>query len=566
MRASSEHIGRKGRCPSCQELVEIAVAGDESLATIEPAAAREPRRAGDARLGSTTVPGWKSGLVGAAITVVAYLLIYLFLKDEPFGKLFLDRGPMPYIISLVTCWGLAMLAIKYLAVKRQLSYAELELELIPLEIGVEITPDNVDQFLDHLGGLPLTQRRSILGRRIQGALEHFKSRKSVPEVQEYLATQAEIDGSGVDSGYTLLRAFIWAVPIMGFIGTVMGISIAVSGLDRAIGKRDADAAVGQFDGSAGQTSAERPTSAQENTTSALLMTGLGKVTTGLATAFDTTLIALVMAILLLFPTESLRRVEYGMLDRIEGFASESLLRRMSDERGPISAEELPDVVREALDSAFREHQRWLAQWQAQVSQLGQAVGADFESAVNRVQDQVSRTEASRLEEYQRLGRQLDEVFEKANRDTLTWQRSEQESRARSQEFLSAVSELQASLTENAKLCGEISREQSRMCEMYSDGSLGNTMQGLAEQIGRLAARLDGSAATPAESSKATPTPGQPPPRSPQTTTEAVEAIQLPSQPPENTAETLDVIEPAREADDLPPERSGLFGRIWRKRE
>ena len=68
------------------------------------------------------------------------------------------------------------------------------------------------------------QRESILGRHIQGALGRTRSRNSVPEVQEYLATQAEIDASSVDAGYTLLRAFIWAVPILGFIGTVMGIS------------------------------------------------------------------------------------------------------------------------------------------------------------------------------------------------------------------------------------------------------------------------------------------------------------------------------------------------------
>jgi len=397
MRASSEYLGRKGRCPACKKLVEIRATGEESLVTMHPTAATELGRPAQVRLGSTTVPGWKSGVIGAGVTAAVYLVIFLLLKGTPIGDLFLRRGPMPYFITLVTCWGLAMLVMKYLAVKKQLSYAELELELIPLEIGVEITPDNVDQFLEHLAGLPLVQRWSILGRRIRGALEHFKSRKSVPEVQEYLATQAEIDASGVDSGYTLLRAFIWAVPIMGFIGTVMGISTAVSGLDKTIGQPEA-AAVAESDAQAAQ-----PADTEEQTASEKLMSGLGTVTAGLATAFDTTLIALVMAILLLFPTESLRRIEYGMLDRIEAFANESLLRRMSDQRGPLSAQEMPEVVRDALDSAFREHQRWLAQWQAQVSELGQLVGGDFEAAVNRVQQNVSQAEASRLEKYQSLG-------------------------------------------------------------------------------------------------------------------------------------------------------------------
>ena len=543
MRASSEYLGRKGRCPACKKLVEIRVTGEESLVSIQPTAAAELGRPARARLGSTTVPGWKSGVIGAGVTGAVYLVIFLLLRGTPIGELFLDRGPMPYFITLVTCWGLAMLVMKYLAVKKQLSYAELELELIPLEIGVEITPENVDQFLEHLGGLPLVQRWSILGRRIQGALEHFKSRKSVPEVQDYLATQAEIDASGVDSGYTLLRAFIWAVPILGFIGTVMGISTAVSGLDKTIGRPDA-AAVAQADDPAAQ-----PADVPEETASESLMSGLGTVTAGLATAFDTTLIALVMAILLLFPTDSLRRIEYGMLDRIEAFANESLLRRMSDDRGPVSAEELPEVVRDALDSAFREHQRWLAQWQAQVGELGQLVGADFESAINRVQENVSQAEAGRLEKYQSLGLMLEDVFEKAERSMATWQESGHDSEAKSREFLSAVSQLQETLAENARLCNEISQEQSRMWKLYSDGSLGNTMMGLAEQIGKLADKLDGSGVSRRK------------PRAP-----APVADEPPATLRKEAPEMLDVIEPTVDPPPSPPtQRSGLFGRFWGKR-
>lgn len=521
MRASSEYVGRKGRCPSCKKLVEIRPTGEDSLVSIHPTSA-EPSRAAHAGLSSTTIPGWKSGVIGAGVTAAVYLIVYLLLGQTLIGDLLLRRGPMPYFITLVTFWGLAMLAMKYLAVKQQLSYAEMELELIPLETGVEITPDNVDQFLEHIGGLPLAQRWSILGRRIQGALEHFKSRKSVPEVQEYLATQAEIDASGVDSGYTLLRAFIWAVPILGFIGTVMGISAAVSGLDATMGTQAAPA-VAQSDS---------PPVAGEEPASQRLMTGLGQVTAGLATAFDTTLIALVMAILLLFPTESLRRIEYGMLDRIEAFANDSLLRRMSDQRGPISTEELPEVVRDALGSAFTEHQRWLAQWQAQVGELGQRVGADFEAAAIRVREQLSQTEASRLESYESLGRMLDDLFEKADRTMSTWQQAGQESQDQRREFLGAVAQLQQALAENAKLCSAVAQEQSRMWKLYSDTSLGSSMLGLAEQVAKLADKLDGSA---------------------------------PSRKMPEDSKELDVIEPSVDSPPSPPPRqSGLFGRVWRK--
>jgi hypothetical protein len=421
MRASSEHIGRKGRCPACKALVEITVPGGaESLVSLRSAQPGAMPRESDIRLSSTNVPVWLAGLIGAAITTVLYLAVFMPLGKSYVGQLFTDRGPMQHCTTLVTCWGLSILVMKYLAVKKQKSYAELELELIPLDVGLQITAGNVDQFLGHLAGLPPPARLSILGRRIQGALEHFKSRSSVPEVQQYLATQAELDASSVDSGYSLLRSFIWVVPLLGFIGTVTGISDAVSGLDAILAKGGG---------------AEK------------LVEGLGLVTHGLAVAFDTTFLALVMAIVLLFPTESLRKIEYAMLDRIAAFTNESLLRRMSDERGAAPSEELPEVVRRALDSAFREHQRWLAQWQAQVGQLGRQVGADFEAAVGRIQENLSQNESARLQNYESLAQALDSIFEKAGRASSLWQQSEEQVQARSREFLDAAAQLQRTLAE-----------------------------------------------------------------------------------------------------------------------
>ena len=245
MRASSDYIGRKGRCPSCKSLVEIrASVGEESLATLHPAAAAGPRREIDARLSSTNIPAWLPGVIGGSITAALYLAIFLPLRGQWYvADLFADRGYMQYCITLVICWGLSLLALKYVAVKKQLSYAELELELIPLEIGLQITPTNVDQFLGHLDGLTPAERQSILGRRIRGALEHLKSRNSVPEVQEYLAKQADLDASSVDAGYSLLRTFIWVIPLLGFVGTVLGIGAAVAGLHTSLGDSGPPAAV-----------------------------------------------------------------------------------------------------------------------------------------------------------------------------------------------------------------------------------------------------------------------------------------------------------------------------------
>ncbi len=383
MRSSAEHVGRQGRCPSCRSLVLIqSEGGDDSLLSLHPDESRlvEIRQRTD-----TDVPAFTAGLIGLAISVAFYLVVFFPFRKYAIGELFVDRGVIPYVATLMTCWGLAILFLKYRAVKIQLSYADQELELIPLEIGLQITATNVSQFLDHLGAMPVLQRNSILGRRIQGALEHFKARNNVPEVQQYLGTQAEIDASQVDAGYTLLRAFIWAIPILGFIGTVMGIGSAVTGLNATLGNEAGG------DG---------------------LMSSMQLVTAGLATAFDTTLLALSMAIVLLFPTESLRTTEYRMLDQIASFANESLLRRLSDDYQKPGPDELPEIVRDSLDSAFREHQRWLAQWQSQVSRLGQSIGGDFEQSVRNIQRELADAEAERLRKMHELSQSLSSILEK----------------------------------------------------------------------------------------------------------------------------------------------------------
>jgi len=479
MRASSDHLGHKGRCPACRSLVEISLPGGDGAAGSRPRGELRGGTGATAVAGTTDVPTWLSGLLGLAATALLYVGVFLPFRKFYLGELFLERGSTPYFSVLVLCWGLAHLALKYLAVKRQQSYADLELELIPLEIGLQITPANVDQFLGHLAKLPAPQRQSILGRRIHGALEHFKSRNSVPEVQEFLSTQAGVDASSVDSGYTLLRTFIWISPILGFIGTVIGISASVSELKKAIAPDSPPAVVMAAPGAGGP---------QPTDTSAKLMQGMQGVTGGLATAFDTTLVALVFAILLVFPTESLRKSEYAMLDRIETFTIESLVRRMSDEKPVLNQEDLPEVVRDTLHAAFNEHQKWLAQWQAQVSELGQAVGADFEQCVSKMQAQISQAESERLGKVQDTGRMLSEIFEQFGETTRSWHDLGSNS-AMSPDALDAARQLQGSLAESARVTKELLEQQQRSWQGYASSDLGANLLALQKEIAKLSDRL-----------------------------------------------------------------------------
>jgi septal ring factor EnvC (AmiA/AmiB activator) len=64
---------------------------------------------------------------------------------------------------------------------------------------------------------------------------------------------------------------------------------------------------------------------------------IASVTTGLGVAFDTTLLALVMSILIMFPSSSLQKAEEDFLNRVEAYCDERLGRRLDDKKTETTA-------------------------------------------------------------------------------------------------------------------------------------------------------------------------------------------------------------------------------------
>ena len=90
--------------------------------------------------------------------------------------------------------------------------------------------------------------------------------------------------------YIIPRYINWAIPILGFIGTVLGISLAAEGIQRIISSSQG---LGQ------------------------LSTELGAAITPLGIAFDTTLIALSLSVVLVLLQTTLQRWEDGILIEYE---------------------------------------------------------------------------------------------------------------------------------------------------------------------------------------------------------------------------------------------------------
>jgi DNA-directed RNA polymerase subunit RPC12/RpoP len=324
---------------------------------------QEPARSSDqpAPLASgTDVPALQSIALGVAMAAGFYVLVLPF-GGTHFGALFLRRGWVPFVEVILMGWAVGILVLKWRKLRHQ--RAAMLLDVLPSGLGEEIAEGNVDRFIDHVKRIPPHLRDSIMVNRIRRALEHFRVRRSNPEVASMLAAQSEIDASAVHSSYTMIRVLIWSIPILGFIGTVLGISDAVAGFSESLDQ------------------------AQDIE---VLKASLNDVTAGLAVAFDTTLVALCMSVLASFPAHSIQKSEEDLLNWVDEYCGENLLKRLND-AGAVSAV--------------------ASHTQALVQSLGAAVADEQKGIVRELRaaaQSMTRVQGEQVKHFHTVARAIDE--------------------------------------------------------------------------------------------------------------------------------------------------------------
>lgn len=224
------------------------------------------------------------------------------------------------------------------------------LDVLPTELSQEITLDSIDKFLNHIAGLPIEGQSFLINRVVRG-IEHFRVRKSAPETVTMMESQSDIDANNVLGSYTLVKVFIWALPIMGFIGTVIGVSSAIAGLAGSL----------------------------ENASDVNAIKGaLNDVFAGLGTAFDTTLLALVLSLIVKVPCSALQKSEDDLITWVDEYCNENLLKRLDDkreggaQRGEGTSGVDPAVIRDVFTAAMGVYHE---EWNKQVVAMNQATSS-----------------------------------------------------------------------------------------------------------------------------------------------------------------------------------------------
>lgn len=239
-------------------------------------------------------------ILGLAATIAFFLLLRLpGLSKGYLFELCCRRGTVQYATVAFFFWGTAILVLKVRLIRAERK--AFDQELLPTDPNLLLRQTDAMQHMRRFKRLSPKDRGRLLTNRVWRALVRFKLLGSAEKVDDLLQYQGEIDAASMESSYSFLKFIIALVPILGFLGTVLGISRAVAGFSEVVS-------------SAGSIDAVKK--------------ALEQVTLGLATAFDTTLLALVMSAILMFGLTLFQRSEEVLLGRIEDYCLENILDRL----------------------------------------------------------------------------------------------------------------------------------------------------------------------------------------------------------------------------------------------
>ena len=247
----------------------------------------------------------------------------------PLHELLHQRGPTQIITLIMSGMLLGFLVSKW----RRLSKQEKGCSALEFDI---VNLNNIDE----LGAIrsKVEQGNYLVNKRIRRVLYVWESTGSSFQLERSADTDNDLFELSMVSSYSFPKVLLWAIPLTGFIGTVIGMSQAVGSFDVVLSNAD------NVDG---------------------LKDGLVQVTGGLGTAFDTTFLALVSSVILAFPLSVCEKKEDQLLSQIDGVVRDAIMalsptgedtsRTRKASLKEESTETFDGNLSEAISDAFEKH-------------------------------------------------------------------------------------------------------------------------------------------------------------------------------------------------------------------
>ncbi|MCI0356160.1 MAG: MotA/TolQ/ExbB proton channel family protein, partial [Acidobacteria bacterium] len=159
--------------------------------------------------------------VGLALGLITSALIYLLAnKEGMLGHMFNLRSlptAIPVAISCMFFWAATLCCLRWVRLRELERISTKSLLLQATQLLNATGPADLDEKIK--GG---ACEASPLLRRLRAVLQQWAIRPSLQDADLILQQHVANDEESVRAGYNLVRTFIWALPVLGLIGTVIG--------------------------------------------------------------------------------------------------------------------------------------------------------------------------------------------------------------------------------------------------------------------------------------------------------------------------------------------------------
>ncbi|MCH9652879.1 MAG: MotA/TolQ/ExbB proton channel family protein [Planctomycetes bacterium] len=351
---------------------------------------------------------WGIGATFGFYALIPHLPVYRSLIERYFCS-----HPLEYATAGLFFIGMSIIGVKgmgMLSQKRSLTKTKIDWETIS---EIEDTGERIDVFNDQVQSLSSWIGETYLGKRLNDIASYVKGRRSVKDLDEHLKYLAELAADQMHASYSLIRTITWAVPIIGFLGTVIGITIAIA-----------------------------------NVTPDQLDTSLSEVTGGLAVAFDTTALALGLSLVLVFSTFIVERMEQKQLEKIELFGLQNIASCLSVSENLISPLESAEVeaaqqlVLRTEEMIQRQTELWQNSLEALRARWSEMMEQQQESFDSSLQEGMSNTLGSHSSQLESVRNEFLSAYQSTTENIelmLTrWQDTQKESNSRFSTHLAQI--------------------------------------------------------------------------------------------------------------------------------
>ena len=158
--------------------------------------------------------------------------------------------------------------------------------------SLPIGPEDTRELAERVHALPSMEKQYLLPRALLTGIERFSATRNVQDVSTAVQDICDAEGERLESELSIIRYIAWAIPSVGFIGTVRGIGDALGQAHRAV---EGD------------------------------ITG---VTENLGVAFNSTFVALVISIVLMFFIYQLQLLQERLVLDSDRYVDHWLVRKL----------------------------------------------------------------------------------------------------------------------------------------------------------------------------------------------------------------------------------------------